>query len=151
MAGSRYPEHFGDPRDVLVDTGKSAGLERDNRDLAAAPGCHRGFDLLEAHGADLALALGDDNVGRQAPESVFQHLVNGNGVLHGVPDTGVDGGAGTAEVYPWPGANGQAFDAGRIVAFVGTADQSAGATEAGDDFSCARQQRDDSFSGCHDR
>ena len=131
----------------VVDRGEDAvEVERGEAEHAGAQLLlvHDAVDVALADGADIAEGLGDDEVGREAPQQGLVDVVNGAAGGEDSADIVVDLG-GRATVGGDGGAreDGQAGGLGGEVALVGDADHVGAGAEGEDDFGGAGQERDD--------
>ena len=138
----RQAQGIGDPFNIGKYVGERHRLQRHDPRLPAGPGADRGLDIGQADRADLALVLGDDDVGRAVGERPLQDFVDGRGVGHGRLHLGVDLGAAAGQVQTRGRADGQGFYSVREVALVGPSHQPVRAAQRRDDFRRTRQQRD---------
>ena len=139
------PERAGDFSDVLPDVGEGVGLERYDLHAPATPRAQRRLDVFEAYGADLAMVLGDDDIGPKRFELLRIDAVDRKPFLQDGLDAGVDvvARAGHREFRLRQGR--QARYVGREVAFMGTADKEVASAERTDDLRRARDQRHHAF------
>ena len=136
-------ERRADAADVgpqIVQSGRLAG---DDPGFDTGPVADRRLDIGQAGAADFALVLGDDHVGPEVAQQIGVDPVDRQAVPHQILDPAVDFRAGPADVELRGGQHGQLLHAGRIVAFVGPADQIVAAPQGGNDFGGATDQGND--------
>ena len=83
-------ECAGDFSDVLPDVGEGVGLERYDLHPPSTPLVQRHLDIFEAYGTDLAMVLGDDDIGPKRFELLRIDAVDGEPFLQNGLDAGVD-------------------------------------------------------------
>src|SRR6516225_6398290 len=114
-------ECAGDFSDVLPDVGEAVGLERYDRHLASTPLVQRCLDILEAYSTDLAMVLGDDDIGPKRIELLSIDAVDGEPFLQDSLDAGVYVVTCAAQREFRLREGRQPHYVGREVAFMGTA------------------------------
>ena len=82
-------ECAGDFSDVLPDVGEAVWLERYDLHPPSTPLVQRYLDIFEAYGTDLAMVLGDDDIGPKRFELLRIDAVDGEPFLQNGLDAGV--------------------------------------------------------------
>ena len=136
-------ERLADMADIGPHIRQAERLAGNDLHRRAGPVAHCGLDVGQARAADLALVLGDDDIGTEVAQPVGVDAVDRQPVAHQVLDPGIDLAAAAAEFELRRGQDRQRLDARRVVAFVGPSDQVAAAAQGADDFGGAADQRDD--------
>jgi hypothetical protein len=134
-------ERAGDFSDVLPDVGEGVGPKRYDLHSPSTPRAQRRLDVFEAYGADLAMVLGDDDIGPKRFELLRIDAVDGKPFLQDGLDAGVNVVARAAHREFRLRQGRQARYVAREVAFMGTADKKVAGTERTDDLRRARDQR----------
>ena len=82
-------ECAGDFSDVLPDVAEGVGLERYDLNPTSTPCVQRLLDIFEAYGTNLAMVLGDDDIGPERFKLLRVDAVDGEPFLQDGLDAGV--------------------------------------------------------------
>ena len=138
-----------DALDVIPDVGEPRRPQREDFGRAAGDPTDRFQDLARGDRADLALVLGDDQVGCERGEQRLVDAVDREARGEALPQGAVDFPAGAARVDLGCGDHRQATHVRRKIALVGHPDQVLPESECTDDLGRAGQERDDARSRGH--
>ena len=138
-----YPQRLRDPLDVDPDVVEPVGLQREDARAAVGQLADGALDVGRADGADLALGLGDDEVGREALQQLGVHLVDREGARQPFLQGQVHGPGAAGGEERGAAHRREAEHAARPVALVRAADQRFLATQRADDLGAGGDQRHD--------
>ena len=138
-----HTERTCNPANVGVGVRRGVRLQGHDADRLAGPGAGGSLDVAEAHGADLAMVLRDDHIGRQRFQGVAIDAIDGEAIAHDRLHAAVDLGAGALHLELRRGELGQGRDVRREVALVAAPDQPVAAAQRAHDLGGAGDQAHD--------